>query len=536
MLNKLTTKLPFRLGAFRRDEEGSLMIFALFLFVLMVAFGGIAVDVMKYETVRTELANTLDRCTLMAASLNQQLDPQSVVEDCVAKAGLADKLQDVTVVDAMNSRQVIATAKADSKPMFLHMIGIDEFDAHATSGAAQSISNVEIVLVLDVSGSMSGAKIANLRTAASNFVATMLDNDPDHRISIAVVPYNAQVNLGATLRSKYNATDVHNVADVNCLELPASVYGAPGISRATPIPMMAYSDHYYGTNLTNAYIPVNNPALARPNFSANYCRQGTANVVRMPSQNRAQLQAQINALTAGGNTSIMLGMKWGAALLDPAARSIYDEYISAGQVPATLQGRPFDYDDQDNMKVIVLMTDGEHVAHDRINDGYKSGTSPIFRSTGDGMYSIRHASQPGPNKFYVPHLGTWQAAAWTNNGVAAVPQDWREIWSSMKLSYVAWQFYGRPLGNTAYSNAINTMRSVYQPVATMNSQLQTTCAQARANDVIVYGIAFEAPTNGQQQILQCASSPQHFYIANGSQIGAAFDSIASNLTMLKLTQ
>lgn len=522
--------------SFRQSEEGSLTIFALFLFVLMVMMAGVALDVMRYETVRTQLANTLDRCTLMAASLDQTLDPQSVVEDCVGKAGLAENLRDIVVVDGMNTRDVKVDAVADTNPLFLHMIGIDHFDAKAASGATQKITNVEIVLVLDVSGSMSGAKISNLRTAASNFVDTMMGNDTEHRVSIAVVPYNAQVNLGPMLRSKFNATNVHNVADVNCLELPASVYATSNIPRTTPLPMMAYSDHYFGTYIVNSFVSPTDTNYARPNYAANYCNKTTNNVVRMPSQNTTALKSQINALTAGGNTSIMLGMKWGTALLDPSARSIYSEYIAAGQMSASLSGRPFDYDDTEALKVIVLMTDGEHVAHDRINDGYKSGPSPIYRSTGDGMYSIFHPAQAGSNKYYVPHLNTWRATPWTNNAMAAVQQDWIDIWANLKLSYVAWQFYGRPYGSAAYTNAINSMRSIYEPVATMNSQLQTSCTQAKNNGVIVYGIAFEAPVNGQAQISQCASSDQHYFAANGAEIGTAFDTIASNLTMLKLTQ
>lgn len=532
----MAAPLPPCIKAFAKKEDGALIIFALFLFVLMAMMGGVALDLMKYETTRTHLSQTLDRCTLMAATLEQRLDPQSVVEDCVAKAGLSDKLQDVTVIESLNSRDVQATALADTKPIFMHMIGIDSFDAKAGSRAVQTITNVEIVLVLDVSGSMSGTKIANLRTAAARFVGTMMDSDPNHRVSIAVVPYNAQVNLGATLRSKFNATDVHNVANVDCLELPASVFAQPAIPRTTALPMMAWSDHYYSTNTSGGFVSPTHTTYARPDTRNNFCRPTPANIVRMPGQTKTQLQAQINGLQAGGNTSIVLGMKWGTALLDPEARSIYDEYIAAGQMPNNLAGRPFDNDDPESMKVIVLMTDGEHVAHNRISDGYKSGLSPIWRSTGDGNYSVFHPSRSGSNKFYVPHLNTWRANAWTNNATAAVQQDWREVWASLKLSYVAWQFYGRPLGNTAYTTAMNTMRSTYASVPEMNATLQETCNQAKANDVIVYGIAFEAPANGRAQISQCATSNQHYYEADGSQIGAAFDSIAGNLSMLKLTQ
>ena len=527
--------------SFATDERGSITIFALVLFMLIVMLGGIAIDVMKHETIRTTLTNTLDRCALMSASLDQTLDPQAVFEDCIEKAGLSQQIENIEVVNSLNHREVTANARAETNPFFLHLIGINDFDARSRTKAEQAITNVEIALVLDISGSMSGSRITNLKSAASEFVATMLDSDPEHRISITIVPYNAQVNLGPVLRGKYNATNLHGVANVNCLELPFSVYDAPGISRTLPLPMMAYADHAYGTSMIDGYVsPTSSSAL--PNYASEFCRQNTYGIVRLPSQDKATLQAQINALQAGGNTSITLGMKWGMTLLDPTARPMYSELISAGQMSNTLAGRPFDYNDPDSMKVIVLMTDGEHVSHDRITDAYKTGLSPIYRSSGDGQYSVYQPSHTGTSKYFVPHLGTWQASAWTNNATPAVQQDWKNVWANLKLSYVAWQFYGRALGttstsrNAAYNAALNDMRATYAEVATMNAQLQTSCAQAKDRKVIVYGIAFEAPSNGQAQISACASSPSHYYNAQGMEIQSAFRSIASNLTQLKLTQ
>lgn len=525
---------------FRREEDGSLIIFALVLFLLMAMMGGVAIDVMRYETVRTNLQNTLDRCTLMAASLDQTLDPQSVVTDCVDKAGLRDKLESVEVTQSLNSRSVVSKGRADTKPFFLHLIGIDKFDALGASGAEQAITNVEIALVLDVSGSMSGAKIANLKIAAAEFVDNMLANDPNQRISITVVPYNAQVNLGPVLRAKYQAVNLHGVADVNCLELPPAVFSAPGIPRNVNLPMMAYADQYYGTSQTNAAVsPTSSSAL--PNYAAAFCNKTTANIVRLPSQNATALKAQINGLQAGGNTSITLGMKWGLSLLDPSARGMYNELIGAGQMGANLAGRPFNYTDPESMKVVVLMTDGEHVAHNRVTDAYKTGPSPIYKSTADGQYSVYQASHAG-NKYWVPHLGSWSATPYPSIA-GSTQQNWETVWSNLKVSYVAWQFYARANGstnterNTIYTNQMNDMVQTYDSVAGMNASLQQSCALAKQNNVLVYGIAFEAPSNGQTQISQCATSPAHYFDAqNGTEIQTAFRTIASNLTQLKLTQ
>jgi len=301
--------------------------------------------------------------------------------------------------------------------------------------------------------------------------------------------------------------------------------------------MMAYADHYYNTSLTNAAVsPTSSSAL--PNYAAAFCTKQPANIVRLPSQNATTLKSQINGLVAGGNTSITLGMKWGLALLDPSARGMYNELIGANQMGANLSGRPFDYADPESMKVVVLMTDGEHVAHNRVTDAYKTGPSPIYKSAADGQYSVYQPSHAG-TPYWVPHLGTWSATP--HNG--GVQQNWETVWTNLKVSYVAWQFYARALGttssarNTIYTNQMNDMVQTYDSVSGMDASLQQSCGLAKQNKVLVYGIAFEAPANGQTQISRCATSPAHYFDAqNGAEIQAAFRTIASNLTQLKLTQ
>ena len=557
------------LRRFHQDEEGALILFGLMLFVLMVMMGGFAVDLMRYENTRVKLQNTLDRCTLNAAALSQQLDRESVVRDCVKKAGLSDQLQNVTVTSGQNATAVQTVGRADTRPMFLHMIGIEKFDAVGSSKAEQSISNLEIVLVLDVSGSMTGAKIANLKIAANQFVDTILDNDPNHRASISIVPYNAQVNIGPDLVSKFNITHPNGVANDNCVEIPAGAFNSLALSQTDPMPMMAYADIAKVTDRGNYFVLPTNTTYAVPNYSSTFCKPSTVNVVRLPNNDRTVLKAQIDALQAGGNTSITLGMKWGATLIDPAMRPVYTQFIGSGKIPGNIPDRPFAYDDDNSLKIIVLMTDGEHVAHKRVTDAFKSNLSPIYRSAADGAYSAFHASRIDTTSatticdsrpFYLPQLGAWQARPWngTTPGATdcyvggetfgAVQQDWRDIWASMKMTYVAWQFYARALGTdpttrTAVYNAVLDgtatqpgMRATYAQVPQMDASLDQTCDLVKASGVVVYGVAVEAPINGQAVISACATSPRHYFEASAVGTVNAFSAIASNITMLKLTQ
>jgi Flp pilus assembly protein TadG len=543
-----------RTDRFARDEAGSMLILALLLFTLMVMMGGLAVDLMRAEQTRVNLQQSLDRCTLNAAALNQAQDPESVVRDCMMKSGLSSQLANVTVTDGMNYRSVQSTGLADANPYFLHMLGIQNFNVVGASKAEQGQDNVEIALVLDVSGSMTGQKIANLKTAADEFVDTVFAQDVDHRVSITIVPYNAQVNLPAVLRDKFNATNINGVANDNCAELPMGVYDTTAIPLDMPLPMMAYADTAHGTNKTTAFVSPLDTNYARPNYSASFCKPTTVNQVRLPSDDPVALKAEINALQAGGNTSITLGMKWGVTLLDPSMRAAYADLATQGAIPANMPGRPFDYNDSQSMKVVVLMTDGEHVAHDRITDGYKTGPSGIFKAA-DGNYSVQFVTgrpaAAGSNEYWVPHLcvsaactggsntaEAWSATPW-NSGVQ---QDWKDIWANLRLSYVAWQFYARALGtdstsrSNVYSSQFALMDATYESTTSMDGHLQQSCQQAKANGVIVYGIAVEAPAHGQDEIHACATSDAYYFDAEAATISTAFRTIATNITQLKLTQ
>jgi Flp pilus assembly protein TadG len=547
---------------FARREDGAVAYFSLVIFFLMFLIGGMAVDLMRYEHTRVTLQQTMDRSVLAGASLQQTLSPSAVVSDYFAKAGLSAYLDasSIAVTQTLNSRNVKAKASAVSYNIFMDMLGVTELVAPAAAAAEQRRTNVEVVLVLDISGSMGEAsgsttKIAALKVAAKNFIDTVLANDTENRVSIAIVPYNAQVNMPAAVRAKYNFTFDHGVTNINCLEVPASTYSSLNMPRTLAMPMYSHADNTSGTTRNTSF-----QAVSKNGIGAQQCDPSTAPHLMLPSNDKIALKNKIDGLVAEGNTSIMLGMRWGVALLDPGARPMFNEFIGSGLISSNFTGRPFDYTDPDKMKVVVLMTDGEHVAHNIVKDPFKVGTSPIWRSTADGNFSIQHATgrpaAAGTNQFWVPHLcistackdatntaEAWRATAW-NSGGGATQQTWQQVWSNVRVQWVAWQLYARALGNSAtdrdtkYNTAFNNMTGSYGSASTMNTMLSQSCTLAKGQGVVVYGIAFEAPTNGRTQISNCSSNPKsnHYFNATGLNISAVFQTIASNISQLRLTQ
>ncbi|WP_050526808.1 VWA domain-containing protein [Pseudorhodobacter aquimaris] len=504
-----------RLRGFMRQEDGALLIFGIVLFVLMAMLGGLSVDLMRYEQRRTELQHTLDRSVLAAAAISQRLEPNAVVTDYFDKAGLSEYLENVSSDTGLNYRSVTASAKSTLKPFFMHLIGVDSLTPAAASGAEQRISNIEVSLVLDISGSMRGSRIDNLRPAAREFVTAVLASSSPGRVSISVVPYNAQVNIGRPMMNSFNVDAQHNHS--SCIELPDSVFGSIDLSTTTKFQHNAHFDPYYTRSGASSLLY--------------NCPPQSGNEVVTLSQSTTDLHNSINSLYADGNTSIDVGVKWGALLLNQNANSVISDMVTAGEVAATFSNRPLDADATQTLKVLVVMTDGENTTEYKINDPYNSGLSNIWRNDDTGRVSV-YFNRYGDNDWWWPRTKKWNSYRDGGNDDAR-QLEWPEVWEEYSVRYVAQYFYATPLDQNATSWRNTFMNWVS---SSKNNRLQQICSAAKTAGIVVYGIGFEAPTNGRNQLRACASTESHYFDASGLEISSAFRAIANNISQLRLTQ
>ncbi|MGB8623866.1 MAG: Tad domain-containing protein, partial [Paracoccaceae bacterium] len=400
-----------------------MLLFGLFILILMLWAGGMAIDAMRVEATRTQLQNTLDRAVLAAADLDQSLDAKSVVEDYFDKAGLAQYLDaDSITVDStranneLSFRRVSATANAEVKSMFMQMLGIDSMIAASSGTAEEGITDLEISLILDVSGSMGSrsssgnSKIYELRQAAKDFVYYMQCNpnasrgsgaactvQPD-KVSISLVPYSEQVTAGATLLDEMNVTDEHSYS--HCVTFQQDQFLTPEIDPDTPLKRTGHFDPW--SNYNSGYYS-SNPYAYDNNRT---CRLDSWREIRPFVADYHELENRIDDLSAGGNTSIDVGMKWGSALLDPSTRDTIealtakDDGSGSKVVDPAFWGRPYDYTQDYSMKVIVLMTDGVNTDQHYLKPEYRSGPSPFYRNTEEtDHYSIYN---PDRDQYYYP--------------------------------------------------------------------------------------------------------------------------------------
>lgn len=460
-----TSRLLRALGRFGRDESGVATIFACFMIMMMVLVGGIGVDLMHNEMERTRLQATLDRAVLAAADLDQTLDPSAVVADYFLKSGYTGQPATVTIDQGLNYRIVNASATRSHQTQFMRLMGVEQLNAPALGTAEERISKVEISLVVDISGSMQwNNKIANLRVAAREFVNALIRPETEDLISISMIPYSEHVNAGSAIFNALpNRIHRHNYS--HCVEFPDADFSTTEMNLAQTYDQMQHFQWYNSSSNS-----VSNTTCPRRSYEE----------IQPLSQNIPALEAQINSLQPRAQTSIFLGMKWAAALLDPSTRSLVDTLISGGAVDPIFSGRPAAYDDDETLKTIVVMTDGRNTDSHRISSwAYDS------------------------NSEYV-HWANYNLWFYLNNYV-----------SSSYRSYYYWRKYTGAQGDTLTS---------------------AICTAAKTRGIIIWGVGFEVDDHGANVLRNCASSPSHFFRVEGVQISEAFSAIASQINELRLTQ
>lgn len=559
-------------------------IIALFVFILMLTMGGISIDLMRHEMERSQLQATLDSAVLAGAGAPagaSKAEIKAIVQDFFAKSGKADYLDDLSeddIIATLNSRRVPATASMTMNTYIMKLMGVPTLGAAGGATAEVRTPKLEVALVLDVSGSMSGTKLANLKVAAKEFVTTMLNSANSGDTVISVVPFSWTVAPGEAIYSAMqgNINDSHDWS--SCLRFTGDQYYDSYIDPTlNPLTGPAYDQQIY----TSVYGDFDNLSSGwRSCFNDDYAE------VLPFSISESELHAKIDAMVASGNTSGHIGMKWGAALLDPAFQSVATalQAPTVAVVDSTLTNVPALYDEPDTMKIIVMMGDGANTSsyYFDTNSAYRGPNSELFELKFQDMefayarhkYRDRTSDDEskctntrwvcyyeptGPaeyrfylrdeNRIYDAATGTqvdgyysvaegiwldeaqFQAIESDPEHVDTRQLDWEEAWGHMSPNW-----YGNTTGDWGPWN--DYIGSETESGSTKNTYMSRICSSTKSQGVTVYTIGFEVPENGtaETELRACASSPPNYYRASGVNISDAFGSIASNVQNLRLTQ
>jgi Flp pilus assembly protein TadG len=225
------------------DARGNVaMLFGLSLPVLILMTVG-GVDIHRASTVRVNLQDALDAAALAAAR-----SPYTVNADLqrVGLASLRANLKaypNITLNEGATSfvlnrdDVVIATSKVDVKTLvaniFLPPYGKfmdDTLPVGAHSEVDRSSRNIEVSLALDITGSMQGQKLLDLKKAAKDLVDLIVQPvQTPYYSKVALVPWSMAVNPGTYLNaargSVTGSTNITN-AVLNLTGTPKTITGA----------------------------------------------------------------------------------------------------------------------------------------------------------------------------------------------------------------------------------------------------------------------------------------------------------------------
>ncbi|WP_371227484.1 TadE/TadG family type IV pilus assembly protein [Roseovarius sp. 2305UL8-3] len=578
----LLARLEAKYRTYERDEDGGMAIIAFFIFLLMLTVGGLSIDLMRHEMERTQLQATIDSAVLAgggapAGATKEEI--KAIVEDFFVKSGKSEYMNEISdddIVATLNSRTVTASADMTLNTYLMKLMGVNTLDAGGIATAEVRTPKLEVALVLDVSGSMRGAKLDNLKIAAKQFVTTILNSSDPGDVVISIVPFSWTTAPGEAIYSamRPNIIDTHDYS--SCLRFEEGHYEDAFITPTLkPLEGPEYAQQIY----TSVYGGFDDLSSGwRSCFNDDYAE------ILAYSMTAQELHDKIDLLHADGNTSTHIGMKWGAALLDPAFAPVAASLQAEGLMDASLTNVPAAYDEPESLKIIVVMGDGantssyyfdknssfrgedsdlheviyQHMEFDYARHKYKNKTSTSSSKCSNSKWNCYYKPVGEPEKkFYLQASsgsynevsveegnegGEWLseteyeeiANAGEDNPLLEVTErilDWEEAWGLMSPHFV-----GSVTGNwSAWNDYVGSER---ESGSDKNGMMRDICTATKANDVVVYSIGFSVPENGtaETELRNCASDPLLYYRATTSTISDAFGSIASNVQNLRLTQ
>lgn len=353
------------------DQQGNVAVISALLIVPMLVLAGGATDIARYEAFRAQLQDGVDRAVLASASLTQQHTIEKTAAEYLKSVAFIDDVDvDLDYELALNSRAVTITARYDMATGFLPLIGINTMAIVATASASERRPNLEISMMLDISGSMldnNPSRISLLRPAAKQFIDAMIKPETAPYTSISIVPYAGTVNPGSVAFGLLGTTRQHNYS--SCIEFNHTNNVDYGTGMV-PFNQRAQVPHF-----------THNHAGNPPGKEWSYCPY-EASAITYLSNNAAALKARIDSLKLHDGTGTGVATNWGYLLLDPSARPFISQMAAAGQLPLQFANRPAAFDDRDTLKVLVLMTDGV-ISHQQRPVQYK------YPRTQEGGPSLR---------------------------------------------------------------------------------------------------------------------------------------------------
>ena len=440
-------KFKKAIRSFSSDRRGNVAIIFALTAVPALLITGAGLDFARALHVRTQVQQAADAAAFAVAAAGSISTSQ--------KEALARKVFDanttaisqaipLTFNPAISNGEITVNASASVPSTFLRLSKVfkgpdlDVLEMSVKSKVVSAGKSLELALMLDVTGSMSGQKLADMKWAAKDLIDIVMPaGGPGSPTRVALVPFSNRVNAGEFADEATGLPAVRTTqGGRRCVRWRWRWrHGQGWVRECRRYRNFSGSTTYLKTCVTERqgsyrykddapaagrYVGPYNPGSST---SSQYSSSGGCSipVVKTMSTDRDMIRAHIDSFTAGGGTAGHLGTAWAWYMVSPEWNNIW---------PIESRAKP--YDDDKNIKAVVLMTDGG------FNTDYSSGYTSTqmarqlctkMKEKGVVVYTIGFGIYPGstqrqtmvqcatsPNHYFFPYNGDQLRAAFAEIG------------------------------------------------------------------------------------------------------------------------
>lgn len=484
----------------QKNEQGSMLLFVGIGLFTLVAATGVAVDMSRLQSVRAKLSSSLDAAGLAAGAKAHSADADTVVNNYLnvnyPEGYLDSRITDVDVQVNSDNTIITLSATAEVDMTFMQIFGNDFERVTVSSEITRENRGVEMVMVLDTTGSMAGSKMSDLRTAATDMVNILFgDEETMENLWVSVVPYVTTVNIGNHNTSWLRNYDEDLYTDEypnwetkwkGCVEARGQwpeeddlglndeppYTGDKSIATAEQL-ATTFPLYFWADNWDNNWIEddgdVNlNQDAGYSDGGAKGPNIGCGNEVTPFTNVKSVAQDAVDALTywRRGGTMSSQGLIWGWRMISPKWRGLWNHGDPS---------LPLDYGTPLMSKAVIVMTDG-------VNEVF----SP-------------HSNPPGGSDY---------------------------------TSF-------RRIAEERMGNGVNTKS---EGVTAVNAKFASICEAMKAEGILIYTVTFRLGSstthnNARELFRECATHPDYYFDSpDGATLRQAFRTIGDSLANLMISK
>lgn len=219
-------RLIDRIRGFVRADGGMTLPLLAISMVAITGMVGMAIDTARMQLVQSKLQFSLDAAGLAAGST---VSTSSLNTEVAKYLGAnfngylgANLTGTAATVDSTNTI-ISLSATATLPTTFMAVVGVNTITVTANSQISRAVTGLELVLVLDNTGSMNNSagtsgvsKIQALQSAATTLVQTLFaSNPPAGKLWVGIVPFTQAVNIGTGHPAWMNSTYDNAILDTS---------------------------------------------------------------------------------------------------------------------------------------------------------------------------------------------------------------------------------------------------------------------------------------------------------------------------------